>query len=69
MDNEIQLISDDDGLAVIGEPEDVEHFLASEGLLSLSEHLVGPRLGPLLRLGAVVAQAGSESAAHHSVAG
>ncbi|GCD33145.1 hypothetical protein OEIGOIKO_00864 [Streptomyces chrestomyceticus JCM 4735] len=66
MDNEIQLISDDDGLAVIGEPEDVEHFLASEGLLSLSEHLVGPRLGPLLRLGAVVAQAGSESAAHHS---
>lgn len=64
MDNEIQLISDGDGLVVIGNPTDVELFLASEGLLSLSKDLVLRRLGPLLRIGAVVAQAGSEIAAN-----
>jgi hypothetical protein len=32
--NEIQLISDGDGLAVIGEPAVVDRFLASEGLLA-----------------------------------
>ncbi|MEU0368678.1 hypothetical protein ABZ070_00150 [Streptomyces sp. NPDC006283] len=64
MDNKVQLISDGDGLTVIGDPTDVEHFLASEGLLSLSKDLVGPRLAALLRIGAVVAQAGSEIAAH-----
>jgi hypothetical protein len=31
MDDEIQLISDGDGLAVIGDPETVERFLVSEG--------------------------------------
>ena len=30
MDNEIQLISDGDGLAVIGDPAAVERFLVSE---------------------------------------
>jgi hypothetical protein len=64
MDNRIQLISDGDGLTVIGDPTDVEHFLASEGLLSLSKDLIGPKLGALLRIGAVVAQAGAEIAAH-----
>ncbi|MEV4680703.1 hypothetical protein [Streptomyces kurssanovii] len=64
MDNKVQLISDGDGLTVIGDPTDVEHFLASEGLLSLSKDLVGPRLAALLRIGAVVARAGSEIAAH-----
>ncbi|MFK4693636.1 hypothetical protein [Streptomyces pristinaespiralis] len=64
MDNRIQLISDGDGLAVIGDPADVEHFLASEGLLSLSRDLVLRSLGPLLRIGAVVAQVGSGIAAH-----
>ncbi|MDT0461399.1 hypothetical protein [Streptomyces gibsoniae] len=64
MGNEIQLISDGDGLAAIGNPRDVEHFLASEGLLSLSKDLGLPRIGPLLRLGAGVAQAGSEIAAN-----
>jgi hypothetical protein len=64
MDNEIQLISDGDGLAVIGNPTDVKHFLASEGLLSLSKDLGLQRLGPLLRIGAGVAQAGSEIAAN-----
>lgn len=34
MDDEIQLISDGDGLAVIGNPAAVELFLASEGLAS-----------------------------------
>lgn len=63
MDTEIQLISDGDGLAVIGNPRHVEHFLASEGLLSLSKDLGSPRLGPLLRAGATVAQAGAEIAA------
>ncbi|MFW6724657.1 hypothetical protein ACHZ98_31820 [Streptomyces sp. MAR4 CNY-716] len=66
MDNEIQLISDGDGLAVVGSPTDVERFLASEGLLSLSRDLGLHRLGPLLRIGAGVAQAGSEIAAHSS---
>ena len=63
MDNEIQLISDGDGLAVIGSPADVERFLASEGLLSSSKDLGWQRLGPLLRAGAGVAQLGSEIAA------
>jgi hypothetical protein len=31
MDDEIQLISDGDGLAVIGNPTAVERFLTSEG--------------------------------------
>ncbi len=31
MDNEIQLISDGDGLAVIGDPAAVDRFLVSEG--------------------------------------
>ncbi|GCD40365.1 hypothetical protein [Streptomyces paromomycinus] len=64
MDNEIQLISDGDGLAVIGNPRDVERFLASKGLLSLSEDLGLPGLGPVLRAAAAVARAGSEMAAH-----
>jgi hypothetical protein len=34
VDSEIQLISDSDGLAVIGEPAAVELFLESEGLPS-----------------------------------
>ncbi|MFE9292504.1 hypothetical protein [Streptomyces niveus] len=59
MDNRIQLISDGDGLAVIGNPADVEHFLASKGLLSLSMDLRLRRLGPLLRAAAGVAEAGS----------
>lgn len=63
MDNEIQLISDGDGLAVIGDPAAVERFLVSEGLPS-SKDLGLPRLGPVLRAGAAAAQAGSEIAAN-----
>jgi hypothetical protein len=61
MDDEIQLISDDDGLAVIGDPAAVERFLVSEGLPSKDLGL--PRLGVVLSTGAAAAQAGSEIAA------
>ncbi|MFF0659548.1 hypothetical protein [Micromonospora tulbaghiae] len=62
MDNEIQLISDGDGLAVIGHPTAVERFLVSEGLPSKDLGL--HRLGSVLNAGAAAAQAGSEIAAH-----
>ena len=62
MDNEIQLISDGDGLAVIGESEAVERFLASEGLISTDLGL--PRLKKVMGAGAAGMQAGSEIAAN-----
>ncbi|WP_344381267.1 hypothetical protein [Streptomyces thermolineatus] len=61
MDNEIQLISDGDGLAVIGDPTAVERFLVSEGLQSKDLGL--KRLRSALGNAAGVAQAGSEIAA------
>jgi hypothetical protein len=57
MDSEIQLISDGDGLAVIGNPTAVERFLTSEGLASKDLGL--QRLGSALRVGSGAAQAGS----------
>ena len=62
MDNEIQLISDGDGLAVIGSPTAVERFLVSEGLPSKDLGL--PRLGSTLSAVAGAAQTGSEIAAN-----
>ena len=62
MDNEIQLISDGDGLAVIGDPTAVERFLVSEGLASKDLGL--HRLRPALGIAAGAAQAGSEIAAN-----
>ncbi len=62
MDNEIQLISGGDGLAVIGNPAAVDRFLVSEGLTSKDLGL--PRLGSTLRAVAGSAQAGSEIAAN-----
>ena len=62
MDDDIQLISDGDGLAVIGAPAAVERFLVSEGLPSKDLGL--PRLGPALSAVAGAAQAGSEIAAN-----
>ncbi|MET7805030.1 hypothetical protein [Micromonospora chersina] len=62
MGNEIQLISDGDGLAVIGDPTAVERFLVAEGLPSKDLGL--PRLGSVLSAGAAAAQTGSEIAAH-----
>jgi hypothetical protein len=61
MDNEIQLISDGDGLAVIGSATDVEHFLTSEGLVSKDLGL--NRLKSVAEAGSAVAQAGSDIAA------
>ncbi|MHC5705290.1 hypothetical protein OTC26_028135 [Streptomyces tirandamycinicus] len=60
MDNEIQLISDGDGLAVIGDATDVDRFLVSEGLSSKDLGL--RRLKTVFDAGAGVAQAGSEIA-------
>lgn len=62
MDNQIQLMSDGDGLAVIGEPAAVDRFLVSEGLQSKDLGL--PRLGAAFSAGAGAAQAGSEIAAN-----
>lgn len=61
-DNEIQLISDGDGLAIIGDPADVARFLASEGLSA--KDLPLPRLKSVANAGSAIAQAGSEIAAH-----
>jgi len=62
VDDEIELISDGDGLAVIGNPMVVERFLVSEGLPSKDLGL--QRLGSALSTGAGVAQAGSLVAAN-----
>ncbi|MEU4244470.1 hypothetical protein [Actinoplanes sp. NPDC026619] len=64
MDNEIQLISDGDGLAIIGDPTDVERFLASEGLSA--KDLPLPRLKSVASAGSALAQAGSEISANSS---
>jgi hypothetical protein len=61
MDNEIQLISDGDGVAVIGDPAAVELFLSSEGLQSTDLQL--PRLSSLFNAGAGLADVGSAIAA------
>ncbi|MFC7847108.1 hypothetical protein ACFUTU_01385 [Arthrobacter sp. NPDC057388] len=62
MENEIQLISDGDGLAVIGDPAAVERFLVSEGLPSKDLGL--QRLQPALGSAAGVLQLSSEIAAN-----
>jgi hypothetical protein len=62
MSSEIQLISDGDGLAVIGDPGAVELFLASEGLPSKDLDL--PRLGKVLSTGGAATRAGAEIAAN-----
>lgn len=60
MSNEIQLISDGDGLAVIGDPTDVERFLISQGLDQLPARDLGlQKLGKLSRTGSVATQTGS----------
>jgi hypothetical protein len=58
MDNEVELISDGDGLAVIGNPTAVERFLASVGLTDVGSK----RIGDILRKVASAAQTGSEIA-------
>lgn len=63
MDDEIQLISDGDGLAVLGEPAIVDHFLACEGLWATRDFGL-PSLPDLLSTGAAAARACSGIAAH-----
>ena len=62
MGSDIQLISDGDGLAVIGDPAAVELFLTSEGLSSLDLGL--PRLRSVFSVGSGVARAASEITAN-----
>ena len=64
MADEIQLIGDDDGLAVLGAPDAVERFLGSVGLLSVSKDFRLDRLGRVLDVGAEVARATSDIAAN-----
>jgi hypothetical protein len=62
MGNEIELVSDGAGLAVIGEARAVERFLAAENLAS--KEIRADRLQGLLARGAELAQAGSEISAN-----
>lgn len=62
MGDEVELISDGDGLAVVGEASAVERFMASVGLSGLRS----PELDVVMSTGAAVAQAGSEIAASSS---
>jgi len=59
MDDMVELISDGDGLAIVGDSSAVERFMASTGLLETG----GPRRGSTFSMGASIAQAGSEIAA------
>ncbi|GAA4383304.1 hypothetical protein [Agromyces bauzanensis] len=63
MGDEIELISDGDGLAVIGDPQAVERFLSSAGVQSRDLEL-HQKLGSALSAGSGVAQAGSQIAAN-----
>src|SRR5690606_1484452 len=60
--DEIELISDGDGVAVIAKPAAVQRFLTSGGLSSMAIEL--PSFGSALRTGSAAAQAGSEIAAN-----
>lgn len=65
--NEVQLVADEHGLAVLGSPAAVERFLASEGLVAsgrTSSGLGVGRLRGLITTGSAATQAGSEIAAH-----
>jgi hypothetical protein len=64
MENEIELISDGDGLAVVGTRSAVESFLQSVGLLALSKDLELDRLGSVLGAGAAFLQGASEIVAN-----
>jgi len=63
MDNEIELVADKHGVAVIGDSTAVDLFLRSEGLASRDLGL--PRLQTALSAGAGLANAGSEVAANY----
>ena len=60
--NEIQVISDGEGVALIGDTREIDMFLAAEDLPSRDLGLA--RLSSVLRAGSGAAQAGSELAAN-----
>lgn len=63
MDDEVQLISDGKGLAVIGSEQAVERFVAAEGVAARDLGL--PRLSRFLSAGSGLADAGSTIAGQH----
>ncbi|MER7815647.1 hypothetical protein [Streptomyces sp. NPDC096153] len=65
MASEIELISDGDGLALIGNETDIERLLISEGLSSKGRE--PKRLKSVFGTGAAVAQAGSEVSANSAL--
>ncbi|MEH6805939.1 hypothetical protein [Rhodococcus erythropolis] len=56
MDDEVELVHDGEGLAVIGNPSAVERFLDSIGLLPLSHELRLDKIGSALDTGSKVAE-------------
>ena len=60
MDDKLELISDGDGLAVLGNPSAVERFMASVGLSDAGSS----RVGAAFSTGGAAARAGSEIAAN-----
>jgi hypothetical protein len=60
VDSEVELVSDGDGLAILGAPTAVERFMASVGLSDAGSS----RLGLVMHGGSAVAQTGSEIAAN-----
>lgn len=64
MDSQVELVTDGDGLAVVGHPDHVEEFLRSEGLWQSAKKLDLLRLKSFLGTGADLLQAGSEIAAN-----
>ena len=65
MDNGVELISDGEGLAVIGSDDDVERFLLDQGLNpAQSTALDVRRLGPIIGAGGAAARMGSDFAAN-----
>jgi hypothetical protein len=62
--DEIELLSDDDGLAVVGEKSVVERFLSERGLLSNSVNIGLHKLGGLAQTADALASGASEIAAN-----
>lgn len=62
--DEIELISDGDGMAVVGKKSAVERFLRDRGLLAISEDLGLDRFGTLAQAADAVLTGASEIAAH-----
>ena len=64
MTDEIELICDGEGLAVLGDPTAVKRFLDSEGLRTQSQEFHLERLGPALETGSKIAEFVSDISAN-----